>query len=219
MLACDTTEAWVNFLDFVKTRCSPTAYGNWLAPIRVLESSAEGIVLEVPNIFVQEYLISNYRDDLRAFLPVNSSGDPVIRFQIAVPIKKSIPKVISQPSREQFRQEHPLSPEVKLNNLYRFDTFIEGPENQFVKSAAMGVALRPGESHNPLFIHGGVGRASGSCRESPSPRTYRLGCQTPVARAFSALRRCPTPDSCRVPGSTHVRTIFFSVPALYARNS
>lgn len=47
--------------------------------------------------------------------------------------------------------------ETKLNPNYRFDTFIEGPANQFVKSAAMGIAMRPGQSYNPLFIHGGVG--------------------------------------------------------------
>ncbi len=46
---------------------------------------------------------------------------------------------------------------IKLNPNYRFETFIEGPTNQFVKSAAMGVAIRPGMSYNPLFIHGGVG--------------------------------------------------------------
>lgn len=47
--------------------------------------------------------------------------------------------------------------DLKLNPLYIFENFIEGPSNQFVKSAAFGVAARPGKSYNPLFIHGGVG--------------------------------------------------------------
>ncbi len=46
----------------------------------------------------------------------------------------------------------------KLNPTYVFENFIEGPANQFVKSAAIGIANRPGKSFNPLFIHGGVGR-------------------------------------------------------------
>ena len=71
MLACDTRDAWTQFLQYVKTRCSITAYGNWLSPIHVLESAPEEITLEVPNIFVKEYLLSNYKKDLCAFLPVN----------------------------------------------------------------------------------------------------------------------------------------------------
>lgn len=46
---------------------------------------------------------------------------------------------------------------MRLNTNYTFNNFIEGPANQFVKSAAIGVASRPGKSYNPLFIHGGVG--------------------------------------------------------------
>jgi chromosomal replication initiator protein len=154
MLACDTRDAWTQFLQFVKTRCSVTAFGNWLAPIRVLESTAEEITLEIPNIFVQEYLLSNYKKDLCAFLPVNAAGEPAIRFVIASPQKKAA----AAPAPAQPIEAAPEGyPEVKLNDNYRFENFIEGPANQFVKSAAMGVAMRPGQSYNPLFIYGGVG--------------------------------------------------------------
>lgn len=155
MLATDLLEAWQQFLVFAKKRCSETAYGNWLEPIKALESeSSDEIILEVPNIFVKEYLLSNYREDLLAFLPVDLEGNPAIKFLITTPEKKpAAPAVVKQPIRE---DKKPLY-ELKLNPNYCFDTFIEGPTNQFVKSAAMGVAARPGQSYNPLFIHGGVG--------------------------------------------------------------
>lgn len=156
MLACDTRESWTQFLQFVKTRCSPTAFGNWFSPIQVLEATTEEITLEVPNIFVQEYLIANYKKDLCAFLPLTALGEPAIRFIVAPTAKKTVTQPIPSIHIESV-QEHLAYPEVKLNNTYRFDSFIEGPTNQFVKSAAMGVALRPGQSYNPLFIHGGVG--------------------------------------------------------------
>lgn len=157
MLACDSREAWTQFLQFVKTRCSSTAFGNWFSPIRVVESTSEEITLEVPNIFVQEYLIANYKKDLCAFLPVNALGEPAIRFVIAPTQKKPVMQLASVLHTAEPLQESMGYPEVKLNNSYRFESFIEGPANQFVKSAAMGVALRPGQSFNPLFIHGGVG--------------------------------------------------------------
>lgn len=158
MLACDTREAWTQFLQFVKTRCSLTAFGNWLSPIRVLESTAEEITLEVPNVFVQEYLLANYKKDLCAFLPVNTLGEPAIHFVIAPTAKKALFQSQTTPTIHiESPQDHLAYPEVKLNNNYRFESFIEGPANQFVKSVAMGVALRPSQSYNPLFIHGGVG--------------------------------------------------------------
>lgn len=160
MMSCDLSEAWVQFLDFAKNKCSPTAFGNWLAPIRFIpqegkENSFEVIVLEVPNIFVKEYLLSNFREDLLAFLPVTTSGEPSIEFVVAdkpkiSPLAPTLPTVKEEP------EQKPLY-SLQLNPNYRFETFIEGPANQFVKSAAMGVAVRPGQSYNPLFIHGGVG--------------------------------------------------------------
>ncbi|KAF3363240.1 Chromosomal replication initiator protein DnaA 2 [Chlamydiales bacterium STE3] len=156
MLALDLLEAWQQFLAFAKKRCSETAFGNWLQPIKVLESeSTDEITLEIPNIFVKEYLLANYREDLAAFLPVNANGEPAIKFVIAAPVKKLItPTTFSTSSPEEEKQ---ALVDLKLNPNYRFDTFIEGPTNQFVKSAAMGIAARPGQSYNPLFIHGGVG--------------------------------------------------------------
>lgn len=154
MLVCDTKDAWTQFLQFVKKKCSSAAYGNWLAPICVMEATTEEITLEIPNIFVQEYLLSNYRKDLCAFLPITSDGQPAIRFIVAPPKKPAASPSVLPLSRS---PESEGSSEVKLNNSYRFENFIEGPTNQFVKSAAMGVAHRPGNCYNPLFIHGGVG--------------------------------------------------------------
>lgn len=157
MTVLETCDIWTQFLECVKSKCSPTAYGNWLVPIRVLESSTEVVSLEIPNIFVKEYLLSNFKKELCAFLPVNPSGEPAINFKLAAPVKKAPSAPIATSDIQKQTSNENITHEVKLNNNYRFETFIEGPANQFVKSAAMGIATRPGQSYNPLFIHGGVG--------------------------------------------------------------
>lgn len=160
MMICETSEMWTQFLEFVKTRCSKTAYGNWISPINVLASTSEEITLEIPNIFVKEYLLSNYKKELMSFLPVNAQGEPSIHFVLAsvsTPKSLSASTLSSDEVNKESETDLSLSYEVKLNQNYRFETFIEGPTNQFVKSAAIGVANRPGQSYNPLFIHGGVG--------------------------------------------------------------
>lgn len=152
-VVCDP---WTQFLLFAKDHCSATAFGNWLEPIRVLESSDDRVVLEVPNVFVKEYLLANYKKDLLAFLPINSKGELALEFVIAESPKIAV-STVAAPSPAPQESLDVSTSDIKLNENYTFDTFIEGPNNQFVKSAAMGVAMRPAQSYNPLFIHGGVG--------------------------------------------------------------
>ena len=158
MLVCDACEAWTLFISHVKDKTSATAFGNWLAPIKALESDNGAITLEIPNIFVKEYLISNYKKELKVFFPTSDEGEPLINFVVKT---QATTKVTTQPPVNSPKEEVSLNtataPGVKFNPNYRFDNFIEGATNQFVKSAAMGVASRPGMSYNPLFIHGGVG--------------------------------------------------------------
>lgn len=156
MLTCDARDTWNQFLEYVKNRCSLTAFENWLAPIKVLESSSEEITLEVPNIFVKAYLLDNYKKDLCSFLPINAEGEPAIRFVVTDQVVRKGP-LITQTQTPPLPIEEIPEYELKLNPSYRFDNFIEGASNQFVKSAAMGIAGRPSKSYNPLFIHGGVG--------------------------------------------------------------
>ncbi len=151
MLDCEVKNGWVQFIEFVGSRCSTAEFQNWIAPIQLIEAAPEKIVLEVPNVYVQDYLLDNFKEVLCNFLPLFPSGEPAIQFLIKA--EKLAPT--SAPPQEIL--EEPPSNELCLNPLYTFDNFIEGPSNQFVKSAAFGIASRPGKSYNPLFIHGGVG--------------------------------------------------------------
>lgn len=154
---------WQQFLEYVKTRCSQTAFGNWLSPIEVVEASDNALTLRIPNIFFKEYLLSNFRKELTLFVPLTASGEPNITFVIEKQQRQPVKATATSQQQEKAAndkkddKEDFSSFEVQLNEGYRFQTFIEGHSNQFVKSAAFGVASRPGASYNPLFIHGGVG--------------------------------------------------------------
>ena len=157
MKVCDK-DMWSQFLLLVEKRCTKAEYANWFSPIKVLEASSELIKLEVPNIFVREYLMDNYKEDMLSFLPQKANGELSVEFIIKETRKTPPPQVEPTPSptttetKEDFQNQ-----ELKLNSQYTFVNFIEGPSNQFIKSAAMGIAIKPGKSYNPLFVHGGVG--------------------------------------------------------------
>ncbi|MBP7074928.1 MAG: chromosomal replication initiator protein DnaA [Rhabdochlamydiaceae bacterium] len=147
MLTKTSADLWTDFLAYMEERCSAAEFQNWIAPIQVVQATGDELVLQVPNIFVQEYLLQNYKKDLLGFVPVKPNGDLALRFVISEEPKKQVV----------FEDQAPQNDALPLNPLYTFDHFIEGPSNQFVKSAALGVAAHPGKSYNPLFIHGGVG--------------------------------------------------------------
>ena len=47
--------------------------------------------------------------------------------------------------------------ETSVNNRYTFETFVSGTSNRFALAAAQGVAEKPAQSFNPLFIYGTAG--------------------------------------------------------------
>lgn len=149
MLDCDVKNGWIQFLEFIENRCSSAEYENWIAPIHLVEARIDLIILDVPNPFVQEYLLDNFKEVLCNFLPLHASGEPAIQFII------STDKAVSTPAADSVEEAPPPPQQLSLNHLYTFDNFVEGPSNQFVKSAAVGVANRPGKSYNPLFKDGG----------------------------------------------------------------
>ena len=151
-MLCELEEPWIQFLAFIQTKCSSAEFQNWLAPVKPLSFDEKEVTLEVPNIFVREYFLDHYKDVLNNFLP---TADAAIRFVITEPEKKKT--TIAARAQIPVKQKSNDLYNITLNRQYTFQNYIEGPSNQFVKSAAFGVASRPGKSYNPLFIHGGVG--------------------------------------------------------------
>ncbi|NGX38919.1 MAG: Chromosomal replication initiator protein DnaA [Chlamydiae bacterium] len=154
MLTKTPKQCWEDFVQFVEDCCTATEFHNWIAPIKVSESTENELILEVPNIFVQEYLLENFKQHLQNFIPIKEKGQLALSFVIATPQKRPESKAKPSPLPEPKGQE---KYKQILNPQYTFEHFIEGPANQFVKSAALGIAMHPGKSYNPLFIHGGVG--------------------------------------------------------------
>ena len=80
-------DTWSDFLSFMENRCSRAEFENWIAPIKYVGNS-DPITLQVPNVFVQEYLLDNYKEALTSFFPKDKKGEPLISFLIKEGEKK-----------------------------------------------------------------------------------------------------------------------------------
>ena len=152
--AMKSQKNWGELLEIFHKKCSKVEFANWIEPIRFISLDDKCLILQVPNIFVKEYLLDNYSEVLALVAPLTDKQKPIVNFKIEE--KKSTKKPSKKTKKsDQLQINSPLIHGVNLNEYYIFNNYIEGPSNQFLKSAALGVAQNPGKSYNPLFIHGG----------------------------------------------------------------
>ena len=130
------------------------AINTWFEPISPIALSGKELVLEVPNQFFYEWIESHYKQNLINALSRSSEDDASFKFIVSAKKTDLSENIAPQPIQK--KQNSFLAP--LLNNNYSFEKFIEGPNNQFAKNAAISVASDPGNSSfNPLIVYGGVG--------------------------------------------------------------
>lgn len=93
----------------------------------------------------------------------------------------------------------PPSPDVvALDPEYEFDQFVTGPCNRLAHAACIAVSEAPGETYNPLFIHGDVGLGKthllqAICQRAqqrvPAPRILYLSCEAFTNHFIESVER------------------------------
>lgn len=91
--------------------------------------------------------------------------------------------------------------DLVLNHKCTFDRFVVGPCNRFGHAAVVGAAEQPGNSYNPLFLHGPVGVGKTHLLQAfchsilgryPGCRILYLSCETFVNHFIAALENGST---------------------------
>ena len=174
-------DLWKKTLTGLQSRVEPWDYKHWIMPVQCggQDDVAREIVLAVPDeshgrwledhfaaFFHEEFERlgqSGYRiryttyEDQRA----ETKAAPLPQTESRQPERGGQPRSESFADQRQYDQRsievvEPIEPPA-LNERYRFESFVDGPTNQFAMSAAHAVADHPGTRYNPLFIFGGVG--------------------------------------------------------------
>lgn len=86
-----------------------------------------------------------------------SMSETELRAAIGSHVARLVPGGDVSRSASEGADEAGRVPDQPLQPRYRFDTFVISHANRVAHAAALNVAESPGQSYNPLFIHGGTG--------------------------------------------------------------
>ena len=146
-------DTWLKVKKGLSEKLPAHTISTWFEPINPIALDKKELVLEVPSQFFYDWIESHYRSNIDFVLGSLGLGDINTKFIISAETQKL--EQAEQQDQTPSKKSH-LIP--VLNNDHVFETFIEGANNQFAKTAAEAVAENPGkQSFNPLIIYGGTG--------------------------------------------------------------
>lgn len=120
-----------------------STYGFWFEPLRPVSTRGATLFVTGPR-HARRWVARRYPELLRAALQRSGSGLQELEF---IEPEDEVGASAAPPAAER----------VTLNPSYTFERFVIGPGNRIAHGAALAVAEAPGESYNPLFLHGPPG--------------------------------------------------------------
>ena len=162
------TNLWDQVLARIETKINRHSFYTWFKPTSFLSESGDVVRVLVPNALFKDWLTKHYSSVLseavaeiqRPGLLVVFVGDERADAPASAPAAPPSSAAAGASGAEPSPDDAAPSPRVAgvgLNPRYSFETFVEGPSNQFAKAACLAVAEAPSRAYNPLFIYGGVG--------------------------------------------------------------
>ena len=153
-------QVWDAVLGELQVQVSRPTYETWLRGTVGLSVEVSRFTVGVPTPFAAECLEKRMYSLIQRTVERVVERPLEVRFQVLAE-DASRPGVLSgQP--ETSNGSHRVGPlrrlaTAGLNSRYSFETFIVGKSNELAHAAAYGVAERPGQTFNPLFLYSDVG--------------------------------------------------------------
>jgi chromosomal replication initiator protein len=162
----DLQGIWLAALGELELSLSKANFTTWFKNTAIASYENGRAIISVPNTFTKAWLEKKYHEQIvKALKHVTSSTIREASYRVEMK-----PMFTSEPSQQNmadmnFSQDLQVKTtpqnteqeEASLNPRYIFEGFIVGKANELAHAAALAAATNPGESYNPLFIHGSAG--------------------------------------------------------------
>jgi chromosomal replication initiator protein len=163
-MTVDVLALWESVLDEIRNGVNPETFERWFGQCAAARLQGDRLVVEVPNIFVRNWIIDHYGDAIaRALSKHVPSKPPRLELSINEALERSeAPQPANGNGSARNAGQNAQAPLNGTNGngfnpKYTFDNFVEGNCNRFARAGCMAVAQAPARAYNPLFIYGGTG--------------------------------------------------------------
>lgn len=167
----DLQAIWLSALGELELTLSKANFTTWFRNTGISAFDNGRAIISVPNTFTKAWLEKKYHEAIiKALRHVTSNSIREATYRVEIRSASGPVSIQELPVDAPVAMEYgtqaiamgaPMSAEpvddVGLNPRYKFEGFIVGKGNELAHAAAQAAAANPGESYNPLFIHGGVG--------------------------------------------------------------
>ena len=167
---------WDNCLNIIKDNVSEQQFDTWFKPIafKSFKPATREILVEVPSMFVYEYLEENYVDLLRKTLTRFFGEGTKLNYSIVTDrqngikqrfsgeepanIDDPLPKTRGNQPPSILDAARPQDIDSQLDPHHTFANFIEGDSNRLSRSVGLSIAEHPNSTQfNPMFVYGPSG--------------------------------------------------------------
>lgn len=208
----DLQALWQATLGEIELTLSRANFTAWFRNTFISSIENGRVIIAVPNTFTKTWLEKKYHDAIgKALRAAFSQPIREIHYRVEMRNTTVLPlehltdstdteapiNTNEQPCPSTNAPQDEGGQRLGLNPRYTFPLFVVGKNNELAHAACMAVAARPGQTHNPLFIYGGVGmgkthllQAIGHqvCRDYPEAKIHYVTCERFTNEFIQALR-------------------------------
>jgi len=150
MVTQDWEKHWQSIVNRLKKDIPASKFDAWISPIHPGYSD-NILTLKVPSRIFLDGLKADCGEKIKVL--AGQFFSPDIKVQFDVDASLSLPQE-TEPEKENNKTGNI---DGYIDSRFTFENFVVGSSNEFCYAACQAVADKPGESYNPLYIHGGVG--------------------------------------------------------------
>lgn len=152
----NNNSTWQRCLDFLENDLSEQQMNTWVRPLKIIESSANTLVLQAPNRFVKDWVVDNYLEKINKINNLFEISTSIVVAEDNTTTKIAEPGASYNPNNAAPAASS-KQPASRLNPDFLLENFVRGRSNELAFAAACRVAEGHAIDYNPLYIYGGVG--------------------------------------------------------------